>query len=266
MKVYCNDVISSLESFQRFVSTIKRIVLKDSAKGDDYGFSDSVLAIDLDNYESSLSGANHKTMDSCIGVSEYLNGRETCKRLLLIEFRLNYTNKAKNSTVDDMKRKDAHSRGLLSGNVVDEKSYFVFEENVAPIKKNEISRKSKTDTSLMKWEITSPDKLQKEILFKANCPYIPISDLKQLEGECRGKTLSADYLGCLDIIAYWLGRIDDFYHQHNLNECKSIIETLEKVMSFLDSHLPLYPADNVLDYKELCSEELDEHKNRLINA
>ena len=95
--VYANDVVANLPINSAFKVSLSNIAIRDYGK--DYGLSNQVSAVDVDAYEKSFSGNDDKTIDAAIGIANYINNSIKSPRLLLVELRVDYKKKAKNSSI-----------------------------------------------------------------------------------------------------------------------------------------------------------------------
>ena len=168
VQVYANDVVDNLPIDQSFKISLADISIRDYGKK--YGLSDDVHAVDLDAYETSLSGNNGKTIDAAIGIANYINNSVNIPRLLLVELRIDYTKKAKNSTIPSMLQKEKHSRQLLSGSHLDCRCFFIFDTDVAPRKRSEIANQKHSNSHLKNWQVLSHSDFVKQFYFVSNLP------------------------------------------------------------------------------------------------
>lgn len=200
LEVYDSAIVDAHEQSPRFKTTLARVAIRDY--GQDYGFSDNVAGIDIDAWETSLSGSNDKTMDVAVGIAEYANNHCRAKRLLLVELRMNYTGQGQNSKTSEMKLKESHTREMFASCPLDTRSFFVFYKSVAPCVRNRIARESITDKSLHKWEIVSPEEFVSKFHFVESLPYTPESPIDIIRTNGRDYIAASDFMSAIKLSRY----------------------------------------------------------------
>lgn len=259
-KVYQNSIVESYQISTNCITNLSSIVAKDYGK--DYDFPKNVKAIDLDLYEASRLGTNQETMDAAIGIADYNNCRLVNERLILVEFRLDYSGKAKNSTTTEMKKKEKHSRDLLSDVRVDNNAYFIFVEGVYEHKRNEISRLSNEDSTLKNWVVCSPKEFLSSFFHIKNLPYVPISPIEEIEKCCESELLNKEYTKLIKRLVYWLGKSEYYFVHYNLEEVKEINKMIEKIINIIDIN-DIKDEDCELDF-EILKENIWNLKTKVI--
>lgn len=245
--IYNNDEVARCpiaDTYKTFLATIVQRDYKEK-----YGFKDNVRAIDIDGYENSLSGENGHTIDAAIGIANYNQNHANSSRLLLVELRLDYTKKAKNSSVEDMRQKESHSRESLSASVLDTSCYFIFAENVASHKKNELSRICNSKSYIRQWKIVSPEEFNNMFCFVEDLPYEPESPINQIKET--GTQLAKDFSirELLEFLRYWMSKVENFANQYKINECKQLITALYEILILINpTKISQCSEDIQLDY------------------
>lgn len=234
LEVYDNAIVNAHEQSKGFKTTLAAVSIRDYNQ--DYGFSDQVSAIDVDTWETSMSGKNDKTMDAAIGIADYTNNSKRASRFLLVELRMKYTGQALNSKTSDMKSKSEHTRGMLVGDSVDERSFFIFNNSVAPCVKRRISSEAKVDKSLDKWQIVTPKEFVALFQFEENLPYKPESPIESIKQEGELFVNQSNFARVIKHVKYWLDKVDVFYCQYKRQECKALIDVIQEVMNHIMQH------------------------------
>lgn len=260
VQVYDNDVVQNSCYYQKYKSTLAEIAIRDYGK--DYGFSFGVEALDIDAVERNSTGQNDKTMDAAIGIANYKNNSSSNQRFLLVELRMNYTRQAHNASITDMKNKDSHTRTLLTGCQVDQQSFFVFTKDVAPCKRSQIKRLAVNDSSLKNWVILSPDDFVNRFQFVQNLPYQPVSPIDNIKVQCQNFIQSGKNNEVIKCINFWIQKVEDFYNQYNLNECKALIELIEYISNEIKKNNSCFSDDEKLEF-EITQDDLQRCKKLL---
>lgn len=258
VQVYDNKVVQNSYYYQKYKSTLAKIAIRDY--GNDYGFPSGVEALDIDAIESDSTGLNDKTMDAAIGIANYKSNSISNQRLLLVELRMGYTGQAHNSKITEMESKDSHTRTLLTGCQVDQQSFFVFTKDVAPCKRSQIKRLAVNNSSLKNWVVLSPDDFVNRFQFVKNLPYQPVSPIGNIKVQCQNFIQSGKNNEVIKCIKYWIKKVEDFYNQHNLNECKALIVLIDDISSNFEKNCKFSSEDEELEFL-IEKEKLSKFKN-----
>lgn len=245
----------------QFVTTLSAVAIRDYNNA--FGLPD-VKGLDLDLYEKSRPGANQETIDVAIGVADFDDCRRKASnhRLLLVELRMDYVGDAHNSHTSAMKAKETHSRQLLSGSPVDERCFFLFDENVAPKRLSIHSRYVKTNASIRNWRIVSPSDFLNFFSFEKDIPYKPQTNVNAVLNKVALLVKNKDIKGLFDVFDFWKGKEEVFYSQFNLNECDVIqVDILRNLLDLIKSLLSNEDGDASLEL-EIREEELAQIKAR----
>ncbi|MDE7457143.1 MAG: hypothetical protein K2M96_10650 [Prevotella sp.] len=251
--VYDNDIVQDSSLSPKYLTTLADVATRDYKS--DYGFSKNVAALDIDKVETDRCGSNDKTMDTAIGIANYKGNKVSSSRLLLIELRMNYTGQGQNAKTSDMKAKDTHTRGLLADSQIDPHSFFIFNKDVAPHKKNSINREAQVDSCLKKWIILSPEEFVNQFLFVEDLPYKPESPVDSIRKEGCNLVALANFENAIHLVNHWLNKTREFHVQYKLEECKVLISVIDEVLSAIESHSEELTEDCDLD-AQIAREEL----------
>lgn len=260
VQVYDNAVVLESKLSQKYLTSLADVAIRDYKK--DFGFSKDVFALDMDSVETDRSGSNDKTMDAAIGVAQFSANRVTSARLLLIELRLNYTGQGQNSKTSDMKSKEEHTRALLNNHTLDKRSFFIFNKNVAPHKRSTINRESQVEARLKNWLILSPEEFVNQFMFVENLPYQPESPIDNIKKDGSDFVAVANFDKALNLVNYWLHKVQDFYNKYNLKECSVLLPVVKEVLDAVDSRKDYLTEDNLLDV-QIAKEDIAKYTKLL---
>lgn len=209
----------------QFLSDLDALCRRDYNKA---YFHKQIVCLDMDIYETSLSGNNDATMDASVGIADYDNNRMTNSRHLLVELRFNYKS-TNNFDVKNMRNKVNHTKSLLSGERIHDKLVFIYTDDVAPKAKNYFSRLSKQHVDIRCWNAVSVSGFNTYVVNKA-ADYTPINDTKQIESELKAKFQKDGYNGLVRLLDYWINEIKKYEQKYNKQECDLIAKTLLDVL------------------------------------
>lgn len=118
-----------------------------------------IPALDMDTYEHSRPGVNQRTTDAVIGICNARDGNPVCRRLLLVELRMDYQS-TRNLSVGEIKDKESHTRQLLrecpDDAAQDSSLCLVFDPEIANLAYSWIKRVSRADKSTALWQPHTP--------------------------------------------------------------------------------------------------------------
>lgn len=239
----------------QFLTSLAAVSIRDYQQ--DYGFSDHIAALDIDAWETSLSGNNDKTMDTAIGIADYVNNQTRSKRLLLVELRMNYGGHGQNSKTSEMKSKNQHSRNMLVESALDDRSFFVFRKNVAPIVKRRISSESKVDKSLQHWQILSPEEFVNLFQFAKDLPYTPESPIDEIRERGSQLVAIADFENVIRLLRHWTTQARLYKDKYKLEESKVLTSVMQEFLTVLALHESVILGEEIeLDYL-IVKEEIE---------
>lgn len=234
LEVYDNSVVEAHEQASQFWTSLAAVSIRDYQQN--YGFSEQIAALDIDAWETSLSGSNDKTMDAAIGIANYVNNQPRSQRLLLVELRMNYSGHGQNSKTSDMKGKNMHTRNMLVGSAIDDRPFFIFSKNVAPIVKRRIASESKVDKTLQNWEILSPEEFINMFQFVDRLPYTPESPIEEIRDKGCQLVGIADYENVIKLLKHWTNQARLFKDKYKLEESKALASVIQEVLTALSFH------------------------------
>lgn len=255
VQVYDNSIVDNYPIQQKFKISFADAVIRDS--GSCFDLPQGVNAIDVDAYETSLPGDNQCTIDTAIGIADYKNNQLGNKRLLLVELRLNYQHNGENSSITEMQKKERHTRDILNQGLVDIRCFFIFNNSVAPRKRNEINRHAHVHGFLKMWNIVSPAEFNNYFIFQQDCPYQPITDISAIKN--RGKNLlsGGNVSEFLELISNTIDILGGFQIKYQILECQELCKLLDDMCQMLDESGITLPVDDTMLYNILREELLD---------
>lgn len=207
----------------QFLSDLDTLCRRDY-HGKDY-FHKQVVCLDMDAYETSLSGNNDATMDASIGIATYENNRMSDSRHLLVELRFDYKS-TNNFDLKNMRDKVNHTKNLLPGERVHDKLFFIYTDEMAPKAKNYFSRYSKQYKDLLCWDAVSVSQYFDYVRDKSSFPYQPINDLRQIEIALENKYKENGIDGLYTISDYWIGEMEKYTMRYNKEESQAIAKVM----------------------------------------
>lgn len=222
MLVFNPDYTRQSPLFPSFVAKLNDICERD------YGerlFQDTLLCLDLDKYEKSLTGDNDATIDAATGIANYMNNHISSPRHLLVELRLGYKS-TRNFDLGNMKRKVTHSRDILKPQNVNDRIVFLFDNQVAPKARNYFSRLSKQDSIIKKWDAMGISDFNNYVVNRETLPYQAENDLEAISNDLR-KTYESNGFDALDMrVGYWIERMEQYKLCYKHAESNSIANTI----------------------------------------
>lgn len=256
--VYCAEAIASCKSQTSHCFSFGEIVGKDSP-GKSFGFDSRILnmkCLDLDMIEADARGANDKTMDLAVGVSEYDNClcEYSSYSLLPIELKLNCVKF--NLKEQDLRAKDKHSRDVLKEEIkCSETSVFLFPENLVRQARSFLGRwrRGTGSSRLNKWEFLSARDLNVYIRFSEDYPYCPKTDFDTIDYKIDDLVSKGQIGVCADFINTYVKELAEYYwNRRNVNELSFIIGRLAAKMESI--YLQSFADQVEMDYLKLCTD------------
>lgn len=210
----------------RYITSLNSIFARDYRGA--RPFRNDFASLDLDTFESDLSGNNDCTMDCAVGISQFDGQFHTRESLLLVELRNDYKS-ADHLERDKMLRKVIHSRELLSPmRRIHNVSVFIFEDRVVNEARRWIRNLSNQHAEMKVWLVTSVTGFEEIIGTEADFPYVPVTDLTTIEREIRGTGAEVNQLYV--VCEKWFNYAAKFKNRHNLAEVKAILDVVETVL------------------------------------
>lgn len=208
MLVYCPEFTNKSKLAPDYLKDINEICFRDYRRA---YFPEALLCLDLDAYEASRSGNNDATMDAATGIADYKNNHKASPRHLLVELRFGYKS-TQNFDLNNMKRKVAHSRSILSPERIYERVAFIYTKEVAPRARSIFSRLAKADHDLETWDAMDIEGFRNNVLEATQLPYQPENNLEEIVDAINKKHTEGG-LEALDVfLKYWIEKM----HQYNL--------------------------------------------------
>ena len=222
MLVYCTEFTNQSKLAPDYMRDINEICFRDYKRA---FFPEALLCLDLDAYEASCSGNNDATMDAATGISDYDNNHKTSPRHLLVELRFGYRS-TQNFDLNNMKRKVAHSRSILSPERIHERVAFIYTPEVASRARSFFSRLAKADHEVGTWDAMDVEGFRNNIFDATKLPYQPENDLEAIV-DAINKKYTEGGLEALDVLLkYWLEQM----HQYNLRYKHAESDALARVI------------------------------------
>lgn len=250
MLVFDDVFITGHNLASQFLSDLDALCRRDYNKA---YFHKQFVCLDMDAYETSLSGNNDATMDASVGIADYENNRMANGRHLLVELRFGYKSTG-NIDVENMRRKICHTKDLLVEDRIHERYVFVYEDRVVPQAKHyfkQLSRQSQYH-DLFYWDAVSVTEINTYVVEKATLLYTPINDTKQIETELKAKFQKDGYNGLVCLLDYWMNEIKKYELKYNNQECEAIAKTL---VGTLDQ-IPIPDNTDEKDYFDLMCADI----------
>jgi hypothetical protein len=254
--VFDDNFIIGHKLATKYLSNLDALCRRDY-KGKDY-FHKQIVCLDMDAYESSLSGNNDATMDASVGIADYENNRMANSRHLLVELRFGYKSTG-NIDVENMRRKIRHTKDLLVDDRIHERFVFIYEDKIAPQAKSYLKRLARQTkyNDLGYWDAVSVADFDVYVFDKATLPYTPINDIKQIETGLKAKFQKDGYNGLVNLIDYWINEIEKYEQKYNLQECDAIAKTLLEVLD----QIPVSSIVFEKDYLDLMRDDVKRYVN-----
>ena len=222
MLVFCPKFTNQSKLAPDYMRDINDICSRDYKRA---YFPETLLCLDLDAYEASCSGNNDATMDAATGISDYENNHEASPRPLLVELRFGYRS-TQNFDLNNMKRKVAHSKSILSPERIHERVAFIYTKEVAPRARSFFSRLAKADHEVGTWDAMDVEGFRNNVFDASQLPYQPENNLGAIADAINKKYTEGD-LETLDVLLkYWIEQM----HQYNLKYKYAESDAVAKVI------------------------------------
>lgn len=240
-----NGIIISHPIYDRCGSTLNAVSKADYQE--DF-FDKRIACLDMDTYETMVcNGEKGRTMDAVIGIKEFSGNRFHGARLLLVELRMNYRSDHRLSKTE-LEQKLSHTKALLGNEIrINEKSYFVFRNNIIHRIRHWFRNKSREGGCLKHCEPVSTDEFNKRIMPEDKFPYNPQTDLTAMEKELSGFLSDGKYHCFIMKTEYWLKRAIAYKKKYNNEEYRRIAEVINKVWHNFRTSSPALSDDETLE-------------------
>jgi hypothetical protein len=194
-------------------------------------FRETIVCLDLDAYESALSGDNDATMDAATGIAEWRDNHASGDRHLLVELRFGYKS-TRHFDLVNMKRKVAHSRDILNPELINDDVVFLYETEIAPCAISVFSRLSVQDKEIKKWQAMDVEGFNNYVVNRDTLPYEPENNLNEIEEDLK-KKFALGGLNLLDgLVKYWLEQMATYNLRYKHAESDAIAGV---ILAFLRS-------------------------------
>ena len=228
MLVYCHEFTNQSKLAPDYLKDINEICFRDYKRS---YFPESLLCLDLDAYEASCSGNNDATMDAATGISDYENNHKASPRHLLVELRFGYKS-TQNIDLNNMKRKIAHSRSILSPERVHERVAFIYTKEVAPRAHSFFSRLAKEHQELGTWDAMDVEGFRSNVFDATKLPYQPENNLKTIAEDLKKKYQEGG-LDALDVLLrFWIEKMELYNLRYKHVESNEIAQV---ILAYLQS-------------------------------
>ena len=230
MFVFCPEYTEQSNLSPLFLTKLNSICQRDY--GQSY-FADSLICLDLDNYETAQAGDNDATMDAAMGIAEWQNNHTTRESHLLIELRFDYKS-TRNFDLRNMKRKVAHSKDILYPESIHHQEVFLYESNIAPQAINYFSRLSRQDKEIKSWLAMDINGFNNFVFDRSSLPYKPKNNIRDIASDLNRKFANGGLVEVDKLVQYWIGQMETYILRYNNQEADAIARVL---LSFLQTQL-----------------------------
>ena len=199
-----------------------------------YSFDVRIECLDMDSYEKNVCKGNpDNTVDAVIGVCNCTNDkRKTLKRLMLIEFRMDYQN-LHNLSVTQMNKKVLHTRRLLGGDIyIDTNNYFIFDNCIGEQAKRLFANKANEVGSFKNCIAWSVNDFCTNVCSYDDLPYIPKFKKTEIVKDMCSIIDNGELVKLLRSFQYWLDNAKNLQYT-NYREYDNISEALCEVWKYL---------------------------------
>lgn len=230
MLVYCPEFTNQSKLAPDYLKDINEICFHDYKR---VFFPEALLCLDLDAYEASCSGNNDATMDAATGISDYENNHKASPRHLLVELRFGYKS-TQNFDLNNMKRKVAHSRSILSPERIHERVAFIYTKEVAPRARSFFSRLARADHEVETWDAMDVEGFRNNIFDATKLPYQPENNLDAIV-EAINKKYTEGGLEALDVLLkYWIEKMHQYKLRYKHAESDAVARVIVEALQALD--------------------------------
>ncbi|MCM1531575.1 MAG: hypothetical protein NC048_03420 [Bacteroides sp.] len=237
---YENEVVEGHQFFPDCGSTLRGAAEEDYP-GKGY-FREGVKCLAMDEYERKISKGRDRnpTMDVAVGIVDYENNRCSHKRLLLVEFRMNYGSE-RTLDASEWIKKDEHTKALLYGTcTVENCSCFIFNDKVIERVTHWFRDKKGEHRKLKNYKVFSVSQFDGYIKLKEDYPYTPQESVVRILRELKQSLSSGDVFKYTKQVAYWADKARGYGVNYMKEEADGIKKAVrESWNQFKQKALPL---------------------------
>ena len=225
-KVYNNTIVQEHSLYIHCGSTLNTISNRDYPNKN--YFNPHIECLDMDTYEKEIlhkSQPDH-SVDAVIGISSYLNNRETDTRLLLVELRIDYNNTS-NLSKTAMERKVTYTKSLLGGEKpINTASLFIFNEKFAPQAQWWFNQQQRCGGVLSQSITCSVSDFANQIKSTSDFPYTPIHNGEEITKKLFEFEDSRNWETYQKQISFWCKKANEYEYKNpqESNHIKMIIK------------------------------------------
>ena len=225
-KVYNNTIVRVHSLYTHCGSTLNTISNRDYPNKD--YFNPHIECLDMDTYEKKILHKSQpdNSVDAVIGISSYLNNRESDTKLLLIELRIDY-NKTSNLSRTAMERKVSYTKSLLGGEQpVHSGSLFIFNEQFAPQAQWWFSQQQRTGGELSHSITCSVSDFSNHIKSPSDYPYTPIHKEEDITSQLFEFESNENWEAYRKQILFWCKKANEYEYKNSKesNHIKGILK------------------------------------------
>lgn len=245
--IYNNSILEKHSIYNKCHNFLQNVSDRDYPQK--YIFNSDIECLDIDTFEKKCHPKQaKKTVDAVIGICSCRNDKSVSKeRLLLIEFRMNYTT-TNNLSVTELKNKVNETKNILSYEInINNEYYFIFNNNVIKQFKGWFSRKGNEKKYFKNYIPWSVDEFNNNILSIDAIPYKPIYSHEQISSEILTCVDNKDWEKYIKLIRKWLNTSSK-YKYSNINEFNNIKEAILKYWDMIKPDDIILNENEELDY------------------
>lgn len=229
--------------------------------------ADSIEALDLDSYETSLQGRdNDCTVDAVLGICNERQGKPCNPRHLLVELRMDYKS-TKNLSPSDIRQKDVHSRDLLKACVdrtpIDPSLCLLFDNSIIFQAERWLSRIQSEHSYANTWLVFSPLAFCNYVNVNKDFPYTPKAATIDIVSRFRANLDTPD----LDILEKESQNISNYLSEsrqrYEKGECIYICQCLDDTLPQLKSWV--FEDENDIILHEIIIHDIEQLSKSLHN-
>ncbi len=222
--IYNNEVVKGHSLYSSCSSTLND-VSNDDYHNSNY-FDPDIECLDVDYYEQKILQHQqpNPTVDAVIGIQTYNNNSATNDRLLIIELRIDYKTTSTLSKTE-MEQKVNYTKILLGRDIdINSKSFFIFNESLAPQAKRWFSVRQREGGEFKNCESFSINEFNNLIKSSTVLPYVPKYPQEQILKDLNKHiSVNSEYIKQID---FWceIARSYQYKNPYEFNHIKDIIK------------------------------------------
>lgn len=129
--------------------------------------------------------------------------------------------------------------------------------------RNRISRELVVDKSLRDWIIVSPEEFVSMFQFVENLPYTPLSPIDDIKNDGEKCVAVADFRSALKLVRHWLDKVNTFYNQYKIEECRALVKVIQEVVNAIFEKQSIIKDEECEIELLIAQEELDRFRKAL---